>query len=270
MRMLSLSILTAAMIATPTTASAEDQRPGPPPPGHTWRGGPPPGAHGPNVVVRHGGPAHPGADFRHRRLQRGFVVHPFWYGRQFHIDNWRAYGFADPGADHRWIRYYDDAYLIDRGGRVADTRYGLDWDQYGEQWEVSDGIPAYRGSREWRPGPDDYAWFQSQSGWDYGHYGHGAQGHAGYGHGGAYTQVHGGGYGYGAYAYPIIIETTTTTAATGYVEEIIEEYVQVRRQRRARARSCNCPAPRAARPAPRPAPRRALPRPARPPAGERG
>ena len=87
----------------------------------------------------------------------------------------------------------------------------------------------------------------------------------GYAYGGGQTQVYGGGYGYGAYAYPIVIETVTTTgAAQAYSEEVVEEYVQVRRaHHRARPR-CVCQAPR------RPAPvHRAPPRP-RPPAGERG
>ena len=94
---------------------------------------------------------HPGRNFRGHRLQRGFVIPPFWFGPQFHINNWQVYGFADPGADGRWVRYYDDAYLIDRDGRVRDNRYGMDWDRYGEEWEVEDGIPAYRGRRDYRP-----------------------------------------------------------------------------------------------------------------------
>jgi Ni/Co efflux regulator RcnB len=102
------------------------------------------GPGGPNVVVRHqGGPSmHPGPNFRHRRLQRGFFVHPFWFGPQFHVRNWQTYGFAPPPPEHRWIRYYDDAHLIDRRGRVMDSRHGLDWDQYGERWEMDDGIPS--------------------------------------------------------------------------------------------------------------------------------
>ena len=155
----------------------------------------------------------------------------------------------------------------------------MDWDRYGEEWAVEDGIPAYRGSRDWHPGEEDYAWAEDHSGdgpgnrsdgWDYSEYGHvsgGAYGGApmpGYGHGYGY-----GAYGYG-YAYPIVIETTVTMGQT-YTEEVVEEYVEVRRPRRRAVRrarpQCACPAPRpvAHRPAPRPAPRR---RP--PPAGERG
>ncbi len=236
---------------------------------------------GGNVVVRHdrGGNFNfrhhrgfrPGHGFQ-RRLNRGFVIHPFWFGPQFHINNWQAYGFADPGQDRRWVRYYDDAYLVDRGGRVVDTRYGLDWDQYGERWEEEDGIPAYYGRREYTPGDEDYAWAEEHGGPDrdeevgyadaggdddgppmaphgYGHPGSGPgpMRHPGYGQGGAYGG--GGAYGYGAYgygwAYPIVIETTVTTGG-GYTEEIVEEVIETRRRahrpRRARP-ACNCAAP---------------------------
>ena len=117
---------------------------------------------GPNVMVRqHGGAfMHPGPNFPRHRLRNGFFVHPFFFGPQFHVQNWQLYGFSAPPRDHRWVRHFDDAYLIDREGRVADHRYGLDWDEYGERWEVEDGIPSYYGRNEWRPGPEDYAWFE--------------------------------------------------------------------------------------------------------------
>ncbi|MGE3395534.1 MAG: RcnB family protein [Sphingomonas sp.] len=252
----------------------------------------------------------PGRGFP-RRLARGGFIHPYWFGPQFYITNWQGYGFADPGEDQRWVRYYDDAYLIDRGGRVVDSREGLDWDQYGERWELDNGIPSYYGRNEFQPGDEDYAYVEQRGAERYAdargrhdrddddeggrharHHGrddhrhggrqvveygavggsmaYGAAG-AGYGYGapmpmpmgpggpgivyggpGTTTAVYGGGYGYGMYAYPIIIETTTTTAGGGatYSEEIIEEVIQTRPRARRRAR-CNCTRP-------------------RPPAGERG
>jgi Ni/Co efflux regulator RcnB len=126
----------------------------------------------PNVVVHHPGApfmapfgspvVHPGPNFRHRRLQRGFIMHPFWFGPQFHVQNWQLYGFSPPPRDHRWVRYYDDAYLIDGEGRVRDERRGLDWDQYGERWTMDDGIPSYYGRNDWRPSERDYEWVESQ------------------------------------------------------------------------------------------------------------
>lgn len=277
--------------------------------GGQWRGGWGGGVHMPRFRPGHGFP---------RRLQRGGFIHPFWFGPQFYIQNWQGYGFADPGPDQRWVRYYDDAYLVDRGGRVVDAREGLDWDQYGERWEVEDGIPSYYGRNQFQPGDEDYAWVEEQGAERYadargddrdddegddgdrrhherdgrGHHdrdGHrhhgggemhayGAAGGAAHGGGYAYggpmpmgpgmpmapgmvyggggntvTQVYGGGYGYGMYAYPIVIETTTTTAGGGatYSEEVIEEVIQTRQRARRRVRPCNCSRP-------------------RPPAGERG
>jgi len=259
MRKLSLSILAASIALIPSGAFAQggpqSPRPGP---GPHMRGGQ---MHGPNMQMqmRHRGPM--GGRHFQRRLQRGFVIPHFWFGPQFHINNWQMYGFSNPG-DGRWVRYYDDAYLIDRGGRVMDTREGLDWDQYGEEWDMADGVPAYRGSRDYRPRDEDHERAEGHGDREGHGRSHGGGHHSGgVMHGGGYghTQVYGGGYGYGMYAYPIVIETVTTSGG-GYMEEVIEEYVEVRRHRaRARPR-CACP---------RPAPRRPAPRP-RPPAGERG
>jgi Ni/Co efflux regulator RcnB len=262
MRKLSLSILAASVAMLPSSAFSQAGPAAPPAGAHgggSWRGG----------GTWHGGtmrpPMGPRGHFRH--MQRGFIVPQFWCGPQFQIRNWQMYGLADPGPDGRWIRYYDDAYLIGRDGRIRDSREGLDWDRYGEEWEMADGIPAYRGSRDYRPGDEDYA--RSEEHEEHGegrmehremHMRHGGPGY-GYDHGGA-THVYGGGYGYGAYAYPIVIETVTTTGgAQAYSEEVVEEYVQVRRaHHRARPR-CVCRTP-VRRPPPPPRPR--------PPAGERG
>src|SRR3954453_3853827 len=100
MRKLSLSILAASIALSPSGAFAQGGPPMPPP-GGRWQGG----MHGPNVMMRHMGPMQ-GRHFQ--RLRRGFVVPSFWFGPQFQIGNWQMYGFADPGPDGRWIRYYDD------------------------------------------------------------------------------------------------------------------------------------------------------------------
>jgi len=273
MRKFSLLIV-AATVAFPAAASAQARHSGPMPGHHQVRHG------GQHMMMRHDGRRfrHPGPNFRHHRLNRGFVIHPFWFGPQFHVQNWQMYGFAPPPRDHRWVRYYDDAYLIDREGRVRDERYGMDWDRYGERWDNDDGIPHYYGRGDYRPDDEDYAWAEEQGGhgegWDYAAYGdtsghgygpapgchpapqpcgHGGGHGGGYGHGGAAGH---GGYGYGYYgygvAYPIIIETTVTTGGTTYYEEVVEETVEVRQRHR----------PRRHRPPP--------PRRPRPPAGERG
>jgi Ni/Co efflux regulator RcnB len=245
---------------------------------------------GNNFRMHHGGGTwrfhrwgpRPGHNFRHSRLRRGGFINSFWFAPQFFIGDWQSYGFYAPGADQRGVRYYDDAYLIDDHGRVIDTRYGVDWGRYGGDWDYQDGIPGYRG--EWRDFDEsDYAegydegYEESE---DYaerddrrGHGGYGGPGGPmmpppGYGPpppgAGGYTHVYGGYGGYGMYAYPIVIETVTTSGG-GYVEEIVEEVVETRQRRRARRPRARCAC---TRPAPRPVIRR--PAPPRPRPGERG
>ena len=223
-----------------------------------------------------------GGMFPHR-LQPGFFVPPMWFGPQFYVGNWQTYGFPAPARDQRWVRYYDDAYLVDRDGRIRDARHGLDWDQYGERWQVADGIPHYYGSGDFQPGPEDYAWVERNRGYaqaaappvpDYGPQGpppmEGQQQsvtttcHAGpYRCGGA--AAHSGyGYGYGVVAYPIVIETTVVSGGgcgcaceCGY-EEVVEEVVEYSRPvHRPRPVRRQVHRPRPVRPAP-------------PPPGERG
>ena len=231
-----------------------------------------------------------GGMFPHR-LQPGFIVPPMWFGPQFTIGNWQTYGFPAPPPRHRWVRYYDDAYLIDHDGRIRDQRYGMDWDQYGERWDMADGIPHYYGRGDFRPGPDDYAWVERNRGRfdedeeDYADYGPddgrgygpppprfgppmpacqpGPPACGGYAQGG-YAQggyVQGGyGYGYGVIAYPIVIETTVVSGGCGCgYEEVVEEEVEYSRPvvHRPRRVHRQIHRPRPVRPAP-------------PPPGERG
>jgi Ni/Co efflux regulator RcnB len=293
MRKLSLTLLAASTMLIAGVATAQPA-PGARP-GATWRGGAMPRPnmrmrgpdmqmrghmqggnvrmqggnirmHGGNVQVRGGGNfrfhrwgPHPGRNFRFERLRRGGFINSFWFAPQFYIDNWQAYGFGAPGDDQRWVRYYDDAYLIDGEGRVMDERYGVNWDEYGEDWGDDDGIPAYRGRHGGEMDEEGYAY--EEHGEDRGGHHGGAYGPMmpppGYGPPPPGTHVYGGGYGYGMYAYPIVIETVTTSGSSGYTEEIVEEYVETRHRRRARRPRprCSC-----ARPAPRPA---VAPRPAR-------
>ena len=137
-----------------------------------------------------------------------------WLGPQFQINNWQAYGFAQPAAGQRWVRYYDDAYLIDANGRVVDTRYGS---RLGSAWRAL--VDAERHSPLSRdaassiptsaimPGSSNMA---GQAG-----YAPAGYGYSGNSQGcGGYTYGYGcGGYGGYGVAYPIIIETTTMAAA---------------------------------------------------------
>lgn len=233
-----------------------------------------------SAIVTGGGFDFPRFD-RGRFFDGGFVVGGFFFQPQFHVQNWQLYGFAHPGQ-HRWIRYYDDALLIDRRGRVRDFRERVAWDRYGERWgHDGHGIPYYVGRGDYYPDGRDYDRVEREryhgrgrGGWDYSDYGRGSYGGShGYapapltgcgpqpcvGYGAPGYNMQGYGYGGGYYMAPVVITETVVTpaaATTVVTEEVIEEVVYERRSaRRARphrpraARPCNCPRPRA--PAPR-------------------
>jgi hypothetical protein len=201
------------------------------------------------------------------RFGRGHVVPPHFRGRQFVVNDWRMFGFPAPMPGGQWIRYYDDALLIDRDGRVMDGRYGWDWDGDGDQM-------AYDGDRyddEDYDRDDDH----DRGDWDdgRGHHGHGdsMRGHgrdegdrvvnvlvrrdgrgddcrrsctrvrhmprpprSGYGYGQGYGYGYGYGYGAGCGCGPVVItETTTTTAPVvemrTYYETVYEHRAAPRR-----------------------------------------
>jgi Ni/Co efflux regulator RcnB len=82
---------------------------------------PPPGAW-------HGGgrPAQWHGDY-HRPV-RGWRMPRAWRDPSLTVADWRGWGFGEPGPGMRWVRYYNDAALVDGDGRVVDCRYGVDWD----------------------------------------------------------------------------------------------------------------------------------------------
>jgi hypothetical protein len=121
----------------------------------------------------HGGGFHRGGSFG------GFAFGGFFHQPQYHVQNWQLYGFIQPQQHQRWIRYYDDAYLVDRRGYIHDARRGVAWDRYGERWaRDSYGIPYYVGNGDYHPDRRDYRRVEREqgrwsSGWDYSGYGSG-------------------------------------------------------------------------------------------------
>ena len=134
------------------------------------------------VVVRTGGGVTAGGgDFqsggfrhggsRHRsRFHVGGFIGGFFFAPQFRVNNWRLYGFAPPPPRHQWVRYYDDAYLIDGRGQIYDTRYDVEWDRYGERWDRDrEGIPYYVGDGDYYPDDRDHAYVERER-YDYDRY----------------------------------------------------------------------------------------------------
>lgn len=208
-----------------------------------------------------------------RRFNRGFIFPTSWLRPEYFVSDWRAFGLSQPRRGHRWMRYWDGAYLVDSRGRVVEARHDMRWSRRGGSWDqyaggrCRDSRDGYRDRRrgdeydegcDYRDDYDDRDDYYDRrrgtgprSGYGYDEEcGCGFEGNEGYGRGGGYgsgSYGYGSGYGYGA---PIIVETTVTTEAESEAEaEVIEEVIEYRT------------APRRVR--------RAPPRP-RPPAGERG
>ena len=186
------------------------------------------GSHG---GAMRGGTMHGGGYRQFHRVQRGGHVPRYWWGPQFVVRNWGAYGFPQPYAGSRWVRYYDDALLIDRYGRVHDVRADWDWNRSGERWsEDDDGVPVYVGDGEFEPENWDYEWAE---GWDRGEQ-HGQAyaedcgptpgGVCGAGYGEAYP-----GYGYAPCACGPVVVTETTVTTPAVVEQVTYyDYVEER------------------------------------------
>jgi hypothetical protein len=69
---------------------------------------------------------------------RGWTLPSYWIGGGFWINDWSSWGLSRPAAGYDWVRYYDDAVLIDRRGRVWDSVSGLDWDRDGHGYDYDD------------------------------------------------------------------------------------------------------------------------------------
>jgi Ni/Co efflux regulator RcnB len=211
--------------------------------GHAPRG---PG-HGNMGQFHNRRPGHGGRFGHISRIHRGGFVPQFWWGPQFIVQDWGMYGFPQPHAGTRWIRYYDDALLIDREGRVRDGRYGYEWDRHQDRWGADrNGVPVYVGDGDFQPERWDYEWAEHCDRDGCGDGSAYAEGYGddegpgygppppppGYGHGGyAQSQAYGYCYGYGA-GYcacgPVVVTETTVTTAPIIEQVTTYEYVTER------------------------------------------
>lgn len=222
-----------------------------PPAGTTWQA-PPARMQGPPQVYR--APMGPERRVEYRRIDRGGVVPERWRGQDVQVRDWHRYGFPAPAEGGRWIRYYDDALMVDGDGRVRDSRPGWDWDRYGDRWaEDGDGVPVYAGNGDFQPGRRDYEWAER--------FGSGRP------HVETRTYVErgpmgppmappppppcmpgcGGGYGYayGGYGGGVVVTETTVTEAPVVEQRTYVTYETVRvrvpvRHRRHIVRRCTC------------------------------
>lgn len=125
----------------PTRPQQGSWTPGTPRPGN-WQPSRP-GRWGQRIDGRwHAGWKAPGGWGAYRRPVRGWTLPSYWIGGGFWINDWSSWGLSRPAAGYDWVRYYDDAVLIDRRGRVWDSVSGLDWDRDGHGYDYDDGYYA--------------------------------------------------------------------------------------------------------------------------------
>lgn len=67
----------------------------------------------------------PRGDF-HRTRPGGKMPRPY-LDPMYAVSDWQGWGLSQPGPGMHWLRYYNDAVLVDSRGRVVDTRYDFDW-----------------------------------------------------------------------------------------------------------------------------------------------
>jgi Ni/Co efflux regulator RcnB len=77
-----------------------------------------------------GGYRAPGGWNGYRRPFVGYTLPSYWVSPSYYIGNYGSYGFSRPSTGYGWSRYYNDAVLTDRYGRVQDSVYDVEWDRY--------------------------------------------------------------------------------------------------------------------------------------------
>ncbi|SCW44702.1 Glycine zipper 2TM domain-containing protein [Sphingobium faniae] len=95
---------------------------------------------------RHGGRWHagwraPGGWAAYRRPVHGYILPRYWINPAYYISNYGAYGLPAPASGYGWSRYYDDAVMTDRFGRVYDRRGDIDWGRYEGGYTDDDRSP---------------------------------------------------------------------------------------------------------------------------------
>ena len=66
--------------------------------------------------------------WNYRRWNLGWNLHRYHYSSRYWIDDPWEYRLPPAYGPYRWVRYYDDALLVDlRSGRVVDVIHGFFW-----------------------------------------------------------------------------------------------------------------------------------------------
>ncbi|MDG2534944.1 RcnB family protein [Sphingomonas sp. HITSZ_GF] len=185
----------------------------------------------------------PGGWNKYRRMGRGGHLPSYWMGSGFRIPDYLSWGLAAPPYGYFWVRYYDDAVLVDDRGGVWDSVSGISWADadawvdsgaaYSNSYSYSNATVGAGYRQPIQPvDPNDY--YDGYSGGSVppagaigappaaqvqGYYG---SGQAYYGAQGSYQS---GAYYYGAPVGSTVVITmpAATTTTTTITEEVIEE-----------------------------------------------
>jgi Ni/Co efflux regulator RcnB len=156
-----IGLAASAAWTLPAMAQTAPPPPPPPPMPHAMHApGAPMTMHGGGHGMGMGMGMHGGHGMGMHRIGRGGMIPPFFMGPQFFVNDWQSFGFPAPMPGGRWIRYYDDALMVDRDGRVMDGRYGWDWDGDGDgdRMAYDDGGYDDEGYDDGDYDRDDDAW----------------------------------------------------------------------------------------------------------------
>lgn len=74
-----------------------------------------------------GGSQAPGGWGGYTRPRRGRTLPPYWMQSNFQIPDYLSFGLAAPPYGYFWVRYYDDAVLVDAQGGIHNSVSGIAW-----------------------------------------------------------------------------------------------------------------------------------------------
>jgi len=104
----------------------------------------------------------PGGWNSYRRLHRGHSLPGYWRGNDFRVQDYLSFGLSAPPSGYSWMRYYDDAVLVDHDGRVWDSIDGIAWGGAAAAASASAGYASAGAGAGYPPpriepvDPDDY------------------------------------------------------------------------------------------------------------------
>lgn len=90
----------------------------------------------------------------YRRPSYGYMLPRQWVAAPYFISNYSHYRLPRPATGFGWSRYYDDAVLTDRYGRIYDWRSDVNW-RRDSRWASEDYSDSYGYRDEYRPRRSD-------------------------------------------------------------------------------------------------------------------